>query len=311
VRALVTGAAGFVGSHLVERLLYEGARVMGLDSFNEYYDPGLKRENLRRVQPDPAFRLVEASVADAELLPLLDEVDVVYHLAGQPGVRMSRGHSLENYVRENVITTQRLLEAAKTAELRRLVFSSSSSVYGADACRPSKETCIPRPMSAYGVTKLAAERLCRHYWTVYGVPTVCLRYFTVYGPRQRPDMAFSRFVKAAIANGPLAIHGDGHQRRDFTYVGDAVAATVAAAAYGAPGAVYNVAGGSQVALNDAIGILESLLGITLSIEHLAPHSNEVRATWADTTAARRDLGYAPRTTLEVGLALQLAAEGCG
>jgi UDP-glucuronate 4-epimerase len=304
MRALVTGAAGFLGSHVAERLLLAGVAVTGLDSLNDYYDPALKRRNIEALGVAPGFRFVEASLEQADVLPLIDEVEVVYHLAGRPGARASWG-DVESYLHENVLATKRLLDASRGATLRRFVFASSSSVYGNGALCPTDEARCPRPLTPYGASKLAGERLCRRYWAAFGVPTVCLRYFTIYGPRQRPDMAFSRFIESALAGMPLTVLGDGRQIRDFTYVGDAVAATLAAAARGAPGSVYNVAGGRRATILDAIGLLGGMLGTPLEVKHVAAHPGEPRVTWADTTAAHRELGFAAQMTLEAGLALQL------
>jgi nucleoside-diphosphate-sugar epimerase len=304
MRALVTGAAGFLGSHVAESLLGAGVAVTGLDSLNDYYDPALKRRNIEALTAAPGFRFVGEGLDEADLVPLIDEVDVVYHLAGRPGVRAC---GVESYLRDNVLATKRLLDAARAGELRRFVFASSSSIYGNGAVRPADEARPPRPLTPYGLSKLAGERLCRRYWAAFGVPVVCLRYFTVYGPRQRPDMAFSRFIEAALAGMPLTVLGDGRQSRDFTYVGDAVGATIAAARRGAPGSAYNVAGGSRTTILDAIGLLGEMLGTRLEVRHVAPHPGEPRMTWADTTAAHRELGFAPQTTLEAGLAQQLQA----
>src|SRR3954453_19640896 len=254
--ALITGAAGFIGSHLAERLLERGETVIGVDRMSDYYDPSIKAANVDRLREQPAFSFVEADLAQVATPALLDGVSVVYHLAGQPGVRPSWGRSFEIYANDNVMATQALLEAAKEVSLERFVYASSSSVYGNAERFPTSEVDRPQPLSPYGVTKLAAEHLCNLYANSYGVPTVSLRYFSVYGPRQRPDMAFHRFIRAAATGEPLRIFGDGRQTRDFTYVGDIVAATLAAADRGVPGEVYNVAGGSRVSVLDVLGMLE-------------------------------------------------------
>jgi UDP-glucuronate 4-epimerase len=305
VRVLVTGAAGFVGSHLVEALLERGDEVAGVDSFSPYYSAVRKRDNLAGVGGHPAFTLVEGDLNDLDLNRLLEGAEVVYHLAGQPGVRASWGEEFDIYLAQNVLTTQKLLEASRALPLTKFVLASSSSIYGQAESFPTLETSLPRPVSPYGVTKLAAEHLAHLYHAAFGVPTVMLRYFTVFGPRQRPDMAFSRFVAAALEGRPLTIIGDGRQSRDFTYVGDAVAATIAAAESGVAGRIYNVAGGCQATVLDVIRTLEGLVGRPLEREHLEPVPGDPRKTGGDTSAARTDLGYAPSTTLEDGLRRQL------
>ena len=228
VSALVTGAAGFIGSHLSERLLDDGVEVRGVDRFSDYYDVALKRANLALLESRPGFSFTEGDLNELDLAQLLDGVDVVFHLAAQPGVRASWGREFEIYLRDNLLATQRLLEESRSHELRRFVFASSSSIYGDAEHFPTKETDAPGPVSPYGVTKLAAEHLGRQYFKGFGVPTVALRYFTIFGPRQRPDMAFNRFISAGLDGEPIAVFGDGLQERDFTYVSDAVAATIAA-----------------------------------------------------------------------------------
>lgn len=304
-RVVVTGAAGFVGSHLVERLLATGAVVTGIDSLSAYYDPALKRSNLATAVENERFRLVEGDLNELELASLLDGAEVVYHLAGRPGVRSGFGREFESYVRDNVLATQAVLEAIRGGSVKRLVFASSSSVYGDAERFPTPEDSPPAPLSPYGVTKAAAENLCRLYVRSFGVAVVVLRYFTVYGPRQRPDMAFARFIDAALEGRSLAVNGDGCQVRDFTFVHDAVAAALAAGERGLPGRTYNVSGGSRASVNQAVAIIEELLDKPLAVEHGTADSSEPRATGADTTAAARDLGFQPRTALRAGLAVQL------
>jgi nucleoside-diphosphate-sugar epimerase len=307
MRALVTGVAGFIGSHLAERLVNSGASVLGVDSFTTYYDPELKRANVAGLAGLDAFTLVEGDLRDLDLGDTLAGVDVVYHLAAQPGVRRSWGKEFEIYLNENLLALQLLLEAVRSAQISRLVFASSSSIYGDAERFPTPETASPRPVSPYGVTKLAGEHLCHLYFSRFGVPIVMLRYFTVYGPRQRPDMAFSRFIEAAARDQEIEVFGDGEQSRDFTYVEDAVGATMAAASKGRPGAVYNVAGGSQATVGEVIERLEDLLGRGVRVRHLPPVPGDARHTSADIASARRDLGYAPSVRLEDGLARQVAA----
>jgi UDP-glucose 4-epimerase len=303
----VTGAAGFIGSRVSERLLDRGVSVIGVDRFSDYYDPAVKAANVQRLADRPEFSLLEADLVDAASPELLDGVSVVYHLAGQPGVRPSWGRSFEIYANDNVMATQALLEAAKEVSLERFVYSSSSSIYGNAERFPTLETDRPQPLSPYGVTKLAAEHLCHLYAKSYGVPACSLRYFSVYGPRQRPDMAFHRFIRAAVSGEPVPIFGDGLQTRDFTYVDDIAAATLAAAELGVPGEVYNVAGGSRVTVLDVLAILEGILDAPISVHHEEAARGDARDTSGDTTKATRDLGYVPSVTLEEGLAAQVGA----
>ena len=305
---LITGVAGFIGSHLAERLVDSGASVVGTDGFTTYYDPALKRRNIEDLARSERFRLVEGNLRDLELSDLLAGVDVVYHLAGQPGVRRSWGREFEIYLDENLLATQLLLEAVRDKSVRRFVFASSSSVYGDAERLPTRESDTPLPVSPYGVTKLACEHLCHLYFSRFGVPTVRLRYFTVFGPRQRPDMAFTRFIEAATEDREIEVFGDGLQSRDFTYVDDAVIATIAASSQGRPGEVYNVAGGSQATLLEVIEILGELLGRNVSMRELPPAPGDVRHTGADITKAQGDLGYEPRTRFREGLAQQLSAQ---
>lgn len=301
MRALVTGAAGFIGSALAERLVSEGAEVVGLDCFTDYYAREVKERNVATLRQDAAFQLEEAALQTVDLARVLDGVTHVFHLAGQAGVRKSWGRDFDVYVSNNVGATQRLLEACADRPLERFVYASTSSVYGDEAAIPMREDARLQPVSPYGVTKLAAEHLCHLYHVTHGVPTVALRYFTVYGPRQRPDMGFHRFLSAALDGRPLTRFGDGEQTRDFTFVADAVAATVAAATRGVPGRVYNVGGGSRVSVNDVFEIIGRLVDDTLRIEDVPPQRGDMRDTYADTTRAATDLGFAPSVTLEQGL----------
>jgi nucleoside-diphosphate-sugar epimerase len=304
---LITGVAGFIGSHLGERLIDSGESVVGIDSFTTYYDPAVKRRNIERLMSSDSFRLVEGSLREVDLNDLVADMDVVYHLAAQPGVRRSWGREFQIYLDENLLAMQQLLEAVRDADVERLVFASSSSIYGDAERMPTHELDSPRPVSPYGVTKLAGEHLCHLYFSRFDVPTVLLRYFTVYGPRQRPDMAFTRFVQAAAEDREIEVFGDGLQSRDFTYVDDAVGATIAAAKKGRPGEVYNVAGGAQASVLEVIEILGELLGRGVPVRHLPPVPGDARHTGADIKKARDELGYAPRTGLQEGLSKQIAA----
>jgi UDP-glucuronate 4-epimerase len=304
-RALVTGCAGFVGSHLTEALLAGGGDVLGVDCFTDNYALADKHANLERARQYDGFRLAAVDVADADLEPLLADRDVVFHLAAEPGVRASWGRRFDRYVRNNVAATQRLLEASAAEPARRIVYASSSSVYGDAAEMPTREDATPQPLSPYGVTKLAAEQLCRLYHAEHGVDAVALRYFSVYGPRQRPDMAFRRFCGAAIAGRPIELFGDGRQTRDFTFVADVVAATrAAAAAEGVGGRVYNIGGGSRVSLNGALERLAAIAGRPLDVRRRGREDGDVRHTGADIACARADLRFEPATGLEQGLAAE-------
>jgi len=301
MKVVVTGAAGFIGSHLCEQLLAQGAHVVGLDCFRDYYPRRFKEANLESFRGDSRFELVEARIQDADLPRLLDGAAHVYHLAAQAGVRKSWGSDFRHYTEDNIEATQVLLEACVNVPLERLVYASSSSVYGDHAPIPMREDQRVQPVSPYGVTKLAAEHLCQLYQETQGVPAVSVRYFTVYGPRQRPDMAFHKFVKAALASEPIHLYGDGGQTRDFTFVADAVAATISAATRGTPGRVYNIGGGSRVSVNDVLALVARVVGKPLDIRCEAIQKGDMRDTYADTSLARRDLAYAPSVGLEDGI----------
>lgn len=301
MKALVTGVAGFIGSHLAEELLKQDATVIGLDCFTDYYPRATKEANLAAVHGHHGFMLVEASLQQADLARLLDGVTHVFHLAAQAGVRKSWGRDFQTYVACNVEATQVLLEACVANPPDRFVYASSSSVYG-NACEiPMRETARPQPVSPYGVTKLAAEHLCHLYWVNHGVPTVSLRYFTVYGPRQRPDMAFHRFLRALLASRAISLYGDGEQTRDFTFVDDAVAATLAAADHGTAGRVYNIGGGSRVSMNEVIALLGQVVGRAPMVSREGVQKGDMRDTYADTSLARTELGFQPRMPLAEGL----------
>ncbi len=304
--SLVTGASGFIGSHLCERLLHEGHRVIGVDVFTDYYPRAVKEANLAGLRGEPEFRFVEMDLARTDLGPMAAEVDFIFHQAGQPGVRASWGKEFDQYLGHNIRATQLLLEAVKgSARLRRLVFASSSSVYGQTEDLPLREDSIPRPYSPYGVTKLAAEQLCSLYHANHGVPTVSLRYFTVYGPRQRPDMSFHRFIRAALEDRCIVVYGDGEQTRDFTYVADAVEANWLALGPRALGQIFNIGGGSRSSVNQVLASLEEIVGKPIRRERRPPQPGDVRHTWADTTRAREVLGFCPRIFLREGLARQV------
>jgi len=296
---LVTGAAGFVGSHLCEYLLAQGDDVRAVDSFTEYYAAERKRQNLDGLRANGGFSFTDADLVEADLTALLDGVEVVYHLAGQPGVRPSWGRNFGTYVRQNIEATQRLLEAVRERPIQKLVYASSSSVYGDAERLPTSESVQPRPVSPYGVTKLAAEHLCELYRANFGTPTASLRLFTVYGPRQRPDMAFSRLCVAAAQGTPFELFGDGTQTRDFTYVADVVRAMRDAAMSPWCG-VANIGGGARVSMLDVIEIVRDLCG-RLEIVHGDTQKGDVRHTGADTSVAASAFGYAPRVGITEGL----------
>jgi UDP-glucuronate 4-epimerase len=305
-RYLVTGSAGFVGSHLAEALLEGGHEVVGVDAFTDYYARDVKEANLERAWAQPGFTFVERDLAEGELEPLVEGMDGVFHLAAQPGVRGSWGDTFAIYVRENILATQRLFEAAARANVG-VVMASSSSVYGNAEEYPTREDTSPRPISPYGVSKLACESLAQTYSESSGLDVVALRYFTVYGPRQRPDMAFSRIIAALLGDRPFRVFGTGEQSRDFTYVDDAVAATLAAMNGRRGSAVYNVGGGSETNLGRVVALCEELAGRSLDVRHEPAVAGDVRRTAADTSLIRAELGWSPRTSLEEGLAAQLAA----
>ena len=301
MNALVTGAAGFIGSTLSELLLTRGARVIGVDCFTDYYPRPLKEANLQKVRQQPGFTFVEAALQDTDLPRLLDGVTHVFHLAAQAGVRKSWGKDFKAYTVNNIDATQRLLEAVVNRPIERLVYASSSSVYGDAAAIPMREDTLPQPISPYGVSKLAAEQLCSLYFVNYGVPAVSLRYFTVYGPRQRPDMGFRKFLTAAHNSAPISVFGDGEQTRDFTFIADAVRATADAADHGVAGRVYNIGGGSRVSLNHVFDIIADITGKQLDLRREAAQKGDMRDTYADTSLARADLDFRPTTTLAQGL----------
>ena len=306
--ALVTGAAGFVGGTIARRLLTDGHDVVGVDALTAYYDPQLKRANLARLE-HPRFRFVEADLNAADLPSLVADAELVFHEAGQPGVRASWGSAFERYTADNIAATQRLLEAAKDApRLHRFVFASSSSVYGDAPRYPTRETDLPQPVSPYGVTKLAAEHLCTLYARTWGLPTVSLRYFTVYGPGQRPDMAFTRFCRAVHDDREIELYGTGDQIRDFTFVDDVVEANLRVALADVEtvpaGAVYNVAGGASTTVNEVLDLLARISGKQIKVARRDTVPGDVWRTGGTTSDIRRATGWVPQVALEDGLAAQ-------
>ena len=307
MKCLVTGCAGFVGSHLTEALLARGDHVVGIDALVPFYPVWMKQRNLAPLLEHPHFTFVEGDLATMDLKPWLEDVDVIFHLAGQPGVRDSWGPQFQAYTRNNVTATERLLHAAVGASLKRFIFAGSSSVYGDSPEMPWREDTCPQPRSPYAITKLAAEHLCRSYHLDFQVPTVVVRFFTVYGPRQRPDMAFHKFLKAAWLDEPIPLYGNGKQTRDFTFVSDIIAGTLAAAEReGAVGQVFNLGGGSRIVLLELLELVREVTGKPVRIQKLARQAGDVRHTWADISRSRQVLGYEPAVSLEEGLRQEYA-----
>jgi len=307
LKCLVTGAAGFIGSHLSEALVRQGDSVIGVDCFTDYYPRRIKLANLTALRKTKKFRLVEADLSTTRVSALLKDVECVFHLAAQPGVRASWGKTFSYYVKDNVVATQRVLESLRGTSVKRMIFASSSSIYGDSERLPTPEDATPSPVSPYGVTKVTGEQLCQVYFKNYGVPIVRLRYFTVYGPRQRPDMAFNRFISRISGGKEIEVLGDGEQRRDFTFVGDIVAGNILALD-AKPGTAYNVGAGKTVALNEVIATIESIIGRKARIKRSETALGDVRNTSADITAISRDLGYLPRTGLVEGLRQQVDSQ---
>jgi len=301
MKALVTGAAGFIGSHLSAALLDRGATVVGVDCFTDYYPRAIKEKNVAENKLREGFRFAETRLQDADLPALLNDVTHVFHLAAQAGVRKSWGKDFRTYTDNNIDATQQLLEACVGLPLTRFVYASSSSVYGDNATIPMREDALPQPVSPYGVTKLSAEQLGYLYYVNYKVPATAVRYFTVYGPRQRPDMAFHKFIKAALNGDEIVLYGDGEQTRDFTFVSDAVAATIAAGERGVPGRAYNVGGGSRVSMNQVIKLIEEVVGRPVKVRREETQKGDMRDTYADTSLARRDLAFEPKVSLKEGI----------
>ena len=306
-RAVVTGAAGFIGSTLVDALLARGDTVVGVDCYTPYYDLATKLANLRAAREDPGFQLHEADLATADLRPVLEGAEVIYHQAGQPGVRPSWSSGFADYVTHNVLATQRLLGAATEEGVPRVVYASSSSVYGQAPTYPTDERDLPAPHSPYGVTKLAAEHLCGLYAANWGLSTVALRYFTVYGPRQRPDMAIHRLVRSAVTGEPFPLFGDGTAVRDFTFVDDVVRANIAAASADVPaGTVLNIAGGSETTVTNLIELVGHIAGSPIAIERRSAQPGDVDRTGGAIERARSVLGWTPRIGLEDGIAAMVS-----
>lgn len=298
---LVTGVAGFIGSHLAEKLIHRGFVVRGIDCFLDNYSAEIKKQNIKKLLLKTNFQFIEADLLTFDLKKLIKDVAYVFHEAALPGVRESWGKRFGVYLDNNVLATQLLLEAVKEADLKKFVYASSSSVYGDAEVFPTSEKMTPKPVSPYGMTKLAAEHLCWLYFKNFKFPLVSLRYFTVYGSRQRPDMAFHKFVKAAILGESIEIYGDGNQTRDFTYIGDIVKANILAMGSKEKGEVFNIGGGSRISVNEVINLVSRLTGKKISVIRVERKKGDVRHTGADISKAKRLLGYRPRVGIEEGL----------
>ncbi len=301
MKFLVTGAAGFIGSHLCKRLLKDGARVCGLDSFTDFYPKWIKEMNLAPLLTQKNFEFIHEDILSMNLIKTLERMDIVFHLAAQPGVRASWGENFSIYTKNNIEATQSLLEAATSIPIKKFIYASSSSVYGLCPQLPMEETSALIPFSPYGVTKLAAENLSYLYYKNFGVPCVSLRFFTVYGPGQRPDMAFHKFLKSIAQNKEITVYGDGQQTRDFTYIDDIIEAIVSSIENGKAGEAYNVGGGTRRKLADLIPILERICQKKINIKYQEGQKGDVRHTYADIAKAKKDLNYEPQTSLEDGL----------
>jgi len=296
MKALVTGCAGFIGSHVVDKLLELGYKVIGIDCITDYYPRAIKEENIAFALEHKDFEFIEEDILEIDQFP---SVDYIFHLAAQAGVRASWGSSFEIYTVNNIEATQKLLEFYKSRKIKKFVYASSSSVYG-DAELPMKEDSLLKPVSPYGVTKLAGENLCYLYWKNYNLPTVSLRYFTVYGPRQRLDMAIHKFVRAILDGEEIVVYGDGEQTRDFTYVDDAVEANILAANNDLAGETFNIGGGCRISVNELIKLMEDVLGKKANIKNIEKQKGDVRDTWADVSKAEKELGWKPKVKIEEG-----------
>jgi UDP-glucuronate 4-epimerase len=305
MNALVTGCAGFIGSALSLRLLQEGHKVIGVDCLFDNYDLRIKENRLASLLNYNNFHFIREHILELNAPVLIREVDFVFHQAALPGVRSSWGEQFSDYTTNNILATQKLLEAAKNSDIKKFVYASSSSVYGMTT-GPTSEKTIPQPLSPYGVTKLAGEQLCSLYAKNFGVPTVSLRYFTVYGPGQRPDMAFAKFIRCLLEGRPISIYGDGYQTRDFTFIEDIVAANLLSTQYPLHGEVFNIGGGSSVILRDVLDLMAGLTGLTPHVDWIDAQAGDPLHTWANIDNAKRKLGYHPHISIEEGLSRQIA-----
>jgi len=305
-KCLVTGCAGFIGSHLCELLLRNNCEVTGIDCFTDYYSPARKEQNLKNFISNKRFKLFRREMSTDKLTDAVQDTDYVFHLAAQPGVRSGWGDDFEVYVRRNIIATHNLLETIKedNTRVKKVILASSSSIYG-DNPVPMREEQLPKPVSPYGITKVACENLGHLYFKQFGLPVVTLRYFTVYGPGQRPDMAFYKFIDKLLKGKPIVVYGDGSQKRDFTYIDDVVESTLKAAEKGIPGDIYNIGGATEITIRDAVSLLEGIAGRKVRIEFCPSQPGEMRETLADNKRARDILGFTPGTDLRTGLKKEL------
>lgn len=304
MRSMITGVAGFIGSHLAEKLLELGHEVVGVDKFLDNYARDFKNLNLGRFVNHPSFKFINDDLVNIDLRQLLIQTDYIFHLAAQPGVRSSWGAEFSHYSHNNILATQILLEACKQVKVRKFVYASSSSVYGDTDDLPMRESGGTRPVSPYGVSKLAAEHLCYLYWKGFGIPTVSLRFFTVYGPRQRPDMFFHILMHHLLLDEEIPLYDDGEQSRDFTYCSDIVDGLTAAAFYSGSGDVFNLGGGGEITLLKAIEMVEKISGRKIKLKRFDRQSGDVRRTRASLDLARKKLGYKPSVSLAAGLTRQ-------
>ena len=304
MRSIVTGVAGFIGSHLAERLLLLGHEVTGIDCFSGYYDIKAKEKNIENLLKKNKFNLIKENIFNADLDKLIGGADYVFHEAAQPGIAAS-WENTDEYIRNNIFSTLKMLDASKKANVRKFILASSSSVYGQLSIYPFRESFPVRPISPYAMTKLMAEELCNMYHQEDKLPTVVLRYFTVYGPRQRPDMAIYKLIKAALKGGEFVLFGGGIQERDFTYISDVVMATIRAGDSGKPGETYNIGSGASVSMLELIRIIETFTGKNINIKHQADPKGDMRKTLADIAKAQKELGYAPQINIKEGIAKQI------
>jgi len=298
MKSLITGCAGFIGSHLTEKLLEMGHEVIGIDCFTDYYSKAIKEDNLKKLLFHQNFTFLDENILNLNSFP---DVDYVFHQAAQAGVRASWGKSFEIYTQNNILATQKLLEYYKDRNLKKFIFASSSSIYGNTDQLPITEDAQKNPYSPYGVTKLAAENLCLLYYMNYGTPIVSLRYFTVYGPRQRPDMGINKFVHAALNGDVIEVYGDGNQTRDFTFISDVIQANLLAAYADTVGECFNIGGGSRISVNDLLKLIEKVVGKDIHIKYIEMQKGDVQHTFADVTKAEKMIGYKPVIKIENGV----------
>lgn len=302
MKIFITGVAGFIGSSLAERFIKLGYKVKGVDCFHPYYKREYKEENLKALISHKNFEFIEAKLQALSLKDILKDVDYIFHHSAFPGVRGNWDKLFKQYIEENILVTQKLLEETKELKnIKKIIYASSSSVYGTSNILPLKETDELKPLSPYGISKLAAEKLCWVYFKNFNLPIISLRYFTVYGPRQRPDMAFYKFIKAIINEEEVMVYGDGNQTRDFTYIEDVIETNILAMGKAFPGEVFNIGGGTKISINKAINLLEKIINKKAKIKYLPKEKGEAKDTLADINKAAKFLGYCPKTKLEKGL----------